>query len=163
MTEQPPTPEATNPTADDETPAGATATADSPIEHVAEGVTKQWIHDGKILVMTMENPQRDTVDAWAEEMLRIHQAWPAAQRYLTLQDQSADSMTVTPYLRERAGEVDKDALKFAQNGKLALVFPNTITNQIMRLVAGSFGQRHRSVKRKFFVDRDDAIAWLLED
>lgn len=133
---------------------------DTEPQTIGRGVTKQWIDNGSILLMKFEHPHRDSIDAWANELLRLMENWPEGKPFLSLQDQSDDSMTVTPYMRQRASEVDAASKKLAHNGKLAMVLPRSITSHIVRLVAEGFGRSNRSVKRRFFMNTEEALAWL---
>lgn len=135
----------------------------SELKVIGPGVIREWLYDRKILVMTLQNPGRDAIDAWAGEMLRILRSWPSDKRHLSLFDHSTDKMTVTPYFRERAAEVDMAANQFAENGKLALILPDSFVSQIHKLLAQQHEKQHESVQRRFFKTRQDGIEWLLDD
>ncbi len=143
---------------DSEVPQPETATDQT--TDLGHGVTYQWIENERILVVRMGEPTREAVDIWANFMLDLFKNWPANKRLLTLQDQSSDKMTVTPYMRQRANEVDQASAKLATDGRLAMVLYKSITTTIVKLVANSFGSQNRSIERRFFTNTDEALAWL---
>src|SRR5688500_550371 len=79
----------------------------SPVEAIAPGLTRQWLHGGKIVVFKLENSSRELTDAWFEAVLESYKACQPGQLYLSLQDLSARNLTTTPYGRKRIGELTK--------------------------------------------------------
>lgn len=135
-------------------------TSSSPIEQLSSGVTREWIHDGQIVVFTVKDVHRETLDIWTAAFKESIKDWPVDRLFRVIQDLRVAG-GITPYGRARAQEMfhTRPEVKVWS----ALVLPSTFANNLIRL----FVRAHRSPDatrvREFFNTREEALSWLLRE
>lgn len=134
--------------------------ADNPntsVEVINEHLTLEWLHDGKIAVLTAKSVKRHVVDAWADKMKEFLLNLPAGKTLLTLHDYSAtDHFVTTPQLRKRAKE--NVMLRPDVNARTAVVLPKNIVIQITNIFLRALpAPRHSTRIRRIFYTRAEAL------
>src|SRR5947209_7569230 len=92
------------------------------VEQIYPGITRIWMHGGRIVCYSITTIARPAVDAWMESTHELVHSWPRHLPYLSLHDIS--EATLTPYIRKKTGET---ALLMPRDlyGKSALILPRT--------------------------------------
>ena len=130
------------------------------VESIAQGVTLQWLENGRVVCFTVNTVARPAIDAWLNRSEQIVKGWPAQIPYLAIQDISGS--TLTPYTRERSAKtvaLTPDYLR----GRSAVVMPRTVVNQAISLfVTVNLARKKPNIQRHVFVAKDEAIRWLLQ-
>lgn len=129
-------------------------------EILSPTVTLESLDEGKLVILTLADMTRSTVDIWVEACLQyIQTCHEEGWSLRILQDLSAQPVTQTPYSRE---EGRKLTLAYPDvGGKIAFVFPKTVSAQRMRNFIHSLPSAKR--QRRVFPNREQALAWLQTD
>ena len=138
-----------------ETPSLSVDDPSSTIEQLAPGVTIEWLHDKKIIVVTSHDTARTSVDSWMNRSADILQNWPSDRPYLCAIDASDPNVTRTPYSQGRLKELR--TLRPDLKRYMALIPPKTYVMQLMQLSMKLPTSRE---EMKIFFTRDEAIKWL---
>jgi hypothetical protein len=132
----------------------------NPIEKIGEGVTREWLFERQIVVYTLYDIRRASVDAWTNAVRDVIDQWSPDQPYLSLQDASR-LVTLSPYARNRSKETAEFALQRGLHGRSAVVLANNLLSQVIRMFVQhdlSTGTLHRSA----FLDKEAGLQWLIE-
>lgn len=136
-------------------------TADNTIEQVAEHVTLEWLHDGKLSVLTVASIDFASIDAWSAAAIAAAQICVKADKlYLAVHDVSAHGLSFTPYIREKTKETIQ-AQKGVE-GRTAVVVPMSWPGMMMRLFLNQLMQIVSDRPIKGFRTREEAVAWVAE-
>jgi hypothetical protein len=131
----------------------------NPIEKIGDGVTREWLFDGQIVVYTLYDIRRSSVDAWIEAVREVVENWSVDQPYLSLQDASR-LLALSPYARTRSKEAADQAIQRGLHGRSAVVLSNHLLSKVIQLFVQhdlSSGTLTRSV----FLNKDEAMQWLM--
>ncbi len=129
----------------------------SNIEQISPSVTREWLFDRQIVVYTLANPRRDTVDAWIDAFRSDIMSWPADRPFFVVHDFSVKGSASTPYARTRAQELVD--MRPQLKGRAAVVLPqSSITIAMIQVFLSR--QRKTARTQRAFARRDQAIAWL---
>lgn len=128
----------------------------SPLEQLHEGLTFQWIFDGKAVAFYAENTTRGLVDAWADKLIEISKTWPESRPLYVLNDFSGKDCAVTPYNQQK----NRELLKMYPRRKsvTAVVVKQSLTMQLSKLFVRVIPSSRVNVYLSF--SRDEALAWL---
>ncbi len=126
---------------------------------LATGVTKETLEDGKILLFKVETVNQSSIDAWYAELHQLIANWSADQPYLVIYDMTHPAVTLTPYMRKKAAEIN--GLRQDVQGRIALILkPNPFT-YVFRFFLKSL--RGKSRTTAIFFERNHAINWVSQD
>lgn len=130
-------------------------------QQLAEGLTFEPLHEGKLLVYTFTGVHREAVDAWFDSVAGLLEAWPQGRPFLMAVDASASILVPTPYARKRTNELSQ--LHPEVTGRTALIIENKLTGQVFRFLLGQLQRASKAKReRQAFISKPDAIAWLEE-
>lgn len=137
--------------------------ANSTVEDLGYGVRREWLHDRRILIMTVNfegESIRETMDTWAAGVIECIQAWPEGQTMLLMHD--ATHAIFSAYLRRKIDEVDR-ATPAHIHGRTAVVVTRTAVGRFLSLSAQTTARFFRKrIELKVFFDRESALSWLEE-
>lgn len=137
--------------------------ANSITEDLGYGVCREWLHNRRILIMTVKiegESVRETMDTWAAGVIESIQAWPKGQTMLLMHD--ATHATFSAYLRRKIDEVDR-ATPTDIHGRTAVVVTRTAVGRFLSLSAQTTARFFRKrIELKVFFDRESALSWLEE-
>ena len=128
------------------------------VEELSSGLTREWLYDGQIVVYTVKDVRRETIDAWLETFTTDIMNWPADGIFRVVHDLSIAG-GITPYGRTRGQEMFNtcpEVLTWA-----ALVLPDTFVNDLIRIFLRTQSTHTESRVRECFTTREDALKWLL--
>lgn len=129
------------------------------LEYLTPTLIRYWLFDGRVVVFKPIGTTRETVDAWFQVATETAQHWPSDRLYLELHDMR--QTTVTPYSRQKAGELVK--FLSSKQGRAAIVIANTRLGEIMRFIVDRVMSRTRqTIQRRTFTSMEAAITWLFE-
>ncbi len=134
----------------------------SPIEQVAPGVLRQWLHNGNLICYEISDTSRPAIDAWINAARATANSWKFGQPVLSLYEFTDRKMQLTPYLQRRASELR--VMRPDLRVWAAIVLPNTLTSQLLGHAVQMFLQvvlRPNSYTQIFY-SRAKALAWLEE-
>jgi len=128
-------------------------------KELAKGITLQWLENGRIVFFDVNTVDRAAIDIWLGCSLALVKSWPAEVPYLAIQ--SVVGSALTPYTRERSAQTVALTPKYLR-GRSAVVMPRTIFNQAIQLfVTINLARENTNIQRKVFLDRAEAVRWLL--
>lgn len=130
-------------------------------EVVAPGVFRHWLHNGGIVVFTLQNVSRETLDAWAKATKECVEQWPVDRPFLNVHNfQPVPNMSFTPYLRQKSGELVQ--LEPHKVGRTAIVIPKTFIFRAVALFLNRTNTRITVRQRRMFFLETEAVAWAEE-
>ena len=125
-----------------------------------DGVTLEWLHDGRIAMFHAENTSSETIDAWYHMSVELVQNWPQAKPYLVLSNFS--NLGLTPYSRQRSEELAA-AIPDSLNGRVAVVISRGILGYGLRMFGTTpLKALVPNLEFEFFFEETKALAWLEE-
>jgi len=129
------------------------------VHALSNGLSMEWRENGRILVFTWRDINRDTVDAYAEAYRAALAQWPINEPFLHLNNISFPGFSFTPYLRTTVQQVIKEALGMGVKGRVANVMISGITTRLVQIFlrATAMGP---GVQSQVFFDPEKAYAWL---
>lgn len=133
----------------------------SSIEQLSPGVKREWLFAGKIVVYTVTDSRRESVDAWISAFKSDLMGWSADRPFLLIHDISVRDAAATPYLLARVQEMV--LVRPDVRGRAAIILPGNFVDQMIRIFLDRQEKRvtHIPRERKIFASREQAIAWLL--
>jgi hypothetical protein len=139
-------------------PQAAESTTSS-VYDCGQGVTREWLYDKRILVVTRSTTTRESVDVWFNVLKQSHEEWPSDKVYLLLSDFSA-GYAHSPYVTART----KELAALPRKGYMiytAVVLPKSFTLSLVAMIMNSVQHlRRRDLYVRLFFDRAEALAWL---
>lgn len=128
-------------------------------ETLTAGLMREVLDDGKIIIFTLTDMTRDTVDAWVDGCIDAMRKCSEEKRpLLIVQDLSDPNISQTPYSKQRGAETT-DAYPDVF-GRIAFILPETVLADPIRKFMRS--QPNQSRNRDAFHTREEALAWLRE-
>lgn len=131
------------------------------VHQIADGLTLEWLDEGKISILTFYNVKRETMDISNELNINIIQGLTVNNElYLNIQDIS--DMVLTPYVRSKGAEVFNVLKETGIEGAVVfLLGANSPFSPIAKffLTATNRLFRHK-VQIYFETDREKALARL---
>ncbi len=127
------------------------------VERLSQAVTREWLYDGQIVVYTLADVRRESVDTRVNAFQADMGVWPADRLFRVMHDFSTPGAVATPYSRARAQEIID--LRPEIRARVAVILSGTVFNRLIHL----FLNRQRSSTtriRRTFMSREQAIAWL---
>lgn len=135
----------------------------SDIENLGAGVTREWLHDGQIVVFALEHVQREAVDTYIDTYMGTLRAWSVSQPFLMLLVAQQTNIFITPYFRKRLNEAIPLARSRKLHGRLAVVVLKNPLLQVVRLFIKANYSKHRdTIEPQLFFTREEALVWLEE-
>lgn len=128
-------------------------------EELAPGIFQNWSQGRQLVIFTIANVTRESVDAYIHANLRVIYTWPPDQPFLLLQE-LAPGRPITPYLRRRSLELDHIADHMGMHGRFAVVIPCGMVHNTAQLILRSTSISN--IERQAFATRQDALDWLLQ-
>lgn len=125
---------------------------------ITSGISYQWLDEKHLLKFVLVDVSRETVDKWYNFLTEVLQNWPVERPYRVLYDMRRENVTFTPYIREKAGEIN--ALRPEVKGRIAIVLKPNATAYLVRLFA-RVRRRSSRVTALFFTE-EEALLWLRE-
>ena len=122
----------------------------------------ELIENNAIVEFEVSRTDDDTINLWGDKFCETMENWPADKPYLSLHNFLAmPGFMTTPLIRHRSREATR--VRSDLDTRTAILMSNrTAANIINILVRALPGQRYKKRERKVFLDRHEAIAWLLE-
>lgn len=131
------------------------------MDQIHKSVVREWLHDRQIVIYTVQDTARETVDAWADAILELMQRWPKNKPYLAIYDVS-NVIALTPYARKRTEAIAKIAATLDLDGHYAVVLKNNIFSLILKLfIQRDLSSQNHTFERQVFMSREQAIEWLV--
>jgi hypothetical protein len=129
------------------------------IEDFGHGVTREWLYDKRIVVITRPDMSRESVDTWFKAVKQTYDEWPVDRAFLGLQDFSG-GYAYTPYGTART----KELASLPKKGYMvysAIVLPKSFTRSLIVMIMNNVQRlRRRDLYLRLFFDRAEALAWL---
>lgn len=121
----------------------------------------QWIENNTVVVFSLQDTTRQSVDQFVDEVTRTREAWDKTQPFLAIYDVSHGNILLTSYVRERSMEL-------AENpppdlfGAYAVVVARTIIGTLIITFFNGFSNDHPYFKGRAFRNFDYALQWVQE-
>ena len=131
------------------------------IEDLGQGVQREWLEDGRIMVLRMpDGAHREAIDIWYTTLMERANNWDRQHPFLVLHDNR--KLGFSYYFRERAIEAAKHSPDDLA-GRGAVVLAKSVVGYLLatlaRLTSSSVTD---NFDLKVFNDYDQAVAWLKE-
>lgn len=129
------------------------------VQQITPYLSRENLHDGRIVIFTLTSMTRATVDAWVSACVDIMRVCAEEdQTMLILQDLSHPDAVQTPYSKKRGAEATS-AYPHVR-GRTAFILPKNVLKEPIRHFMQS--QSNQSRERDAFHERENALAWLRE-
>jgi hypothetical protein len=126
---------------------------------IAPGVSRQELHEGRIVILQIATVAREAVDAAYETVLEVHQRCEEkGQLFLFAYEVSSPQMFMTPYIRSMVNKLN--VVNPQIHGRVAVILPQSSMGVLLQIFVSVLRSSNRP-KRVFF-SRDEAIQWLEE-
>lgn len=133
------------------------------IHDLGKGVSLEWVDKGKILMLTLPNINRATIDCYIETCIEIARCWPAEERVRVLHDVSHKDIALTPYLRQGLEKAQAVLVELDLQGVSAVVTQRGFIKSIMIQLGKALYKQAPNIETHYFHNRDKALAWLRHD
>lgn len=126
-------------------------------EDMGVGIERGWLHDGRLLVITISESSQETTDKTVQILSEAMGQWPIERPYLLLLDTSR--AILTPYAKGKMTELGN--LQPELKGRVAVIVAPSALGHMISLFVNRMMPKHTRERRVFF-SRDVAIQWLEE-
>ncbi len=138
-------------------PTDTSTPSSSPVEWLSPSVSRQWLMNNRVVVFSVTDAKRESVDKWAEACKTAIANWPPDQPVLLMHDLSARGLALTPYARERAQDIAKTRPE--ARGRVAVILSSSLAATLIQLFLRS--ERETPRTHRAFASREKGLAWLL--
>ncbi|MGQ9908431.1 MAG: hypothetical protein ACUVS2_06300 [Candidatus Flexifilum sp.] len=122
------------------------------------GYTREWLVNGRILACRFQRADRETADAWFEDMRQLFMSWNENRPLHLLLDLSQPgSISAQALTRGRQLSHVRPDLP----GRTAILVGRSLATQVMKMIVRA-GLGGGVRQRMLFGTEPAAIAWLLE-
>ncbi len=126
------------------------------IEQIAPGITRQFLHEGQIVVFTLTDSSRETIDTWVRLINEMATVAPTDRPLFMLHDIS--SIYMSPYARGKLQNLAQNPPNVTR-----LYLAMVVDSLVVQMLAVVFSRTPiPNIERKVFRDRDAALRWLEE-
>jgi hypothetical protein len=128
---------------------------------VPDGLSFQWILNGKALAFVAANATRRVVDAWMDKQAELLKTWNPNRIAFMINSFAAPECVMTPYARQRLNELVKrtehiKALSCTIIARSALGMPVVLASNAVNTIT-----RYRTGSQNMvFYKHDDGVRWL---
>ncbi len=122
-------------------------------------MTLKWIHNNHIVVFSLNDTTRQSVDQFVKEVRTTRETWDTAQPFLAIYDMSHGNILLNSYARTRS-------LELAENppaglyGAYAVVVSNTIIGTLITGFLNLLSDKHPSFTGRAFHNFEQSVQWL---
>jgi len=128
-------------------------------KQIGPNVTQQWLHDRRMVIFTVQETDRKSVDAWVDAILQIIEDYKGGTRPLFLYDVSSSYATFTPYMRKKFEEQVNQTTD--ETAYLAFVFTNNFLQRLVKMfMMRTVSRQQPTLVFQIFFERQQAIEWL---
>lgn len=124
------------------------------------GVTREMLHDGKVVVYTINKMTRVALDSWVEASLDSLTHYAEDQTLRVIHHVSSLREMLSPYARQSIQRVTNASENY--QGYTAIVIQSSITAQLLKIIMRQVSRVVRQWTVRFFTDKEKAMEWLLE-
>ncbi|MCC6975946.1 MAG: hypothetical protein IT322_18225 [Anaerolineae bacterium] len=129
------------------------------VKEQQSGLTIERLFEGQLVIFTLSDMKRETVDAWIDACLGEMRICLETGRLLrVIQDLSHPAANHTPYSQKRGSEVTEAYPEL--KGYVAFILESSVEATRTQMFIRS--QPHRYRVRDVFFDRDEAIIWIVQ-
>lgn len=130
------------------------------IENLGHQVTREYCHDGQVVIYTVVGGGQAITDTWANAMIAETRAWNPQQPYLTLQDMSQSG--ISTYGKKRTDDIIQN-IPTSLRVYVAIVVEDTLFGRFIKMLTKSVSQSHQDKQfvYRFFTSREAGLAWLI--
>lgn len=131
-------------------------------ENLGNHVIKMWDDEKGYFVVTLPESSRKTVDIYIEGNLDLFRQWDNSKPIYTIQDVSGGNVVLTPYLKERLGELNQWVSNHELEAYVAIVMEESFTGHVMRTFGRLLTMSSKRLHQMFFTDIKQAEKWIVE-
>jgi hypothetical protein len=127
----------------------------STLQVISKDVHCEWFYNKRIVVVTIRSSAREAVDTYCKLVEKIIDEWPSDRPYLAIYDFSDQHVSMTPYVRQKIRDMQKNLPKLP--GSIGLVIASLLVPlaQVFLRV-----QPVRAQATQLFRTRQAAFKWL---
>lgn len=126
------------------------------VEQLGHGVTREWIQDHQIVIFTLKDFSRPSIDTWIKATKETIDHRPGETFYILHDHSTSGILVLTPYARERAKELTTHHPDVPTY--VALIVPKTFITQLFVYFMST--QKRAKSMLKLFFSREKGLAWL---
>ncbi len=127
---------------------------------LGEGVSFEWLHEGKIAIFIVPTPTQAVVDVFMDAMTLLMESWPPDEPLLILCDGSKGEAAMSMYMRTRVEKLITSPEFQQLHGRFALILRKGILVQIVKLFIYAMRPRIKGPQPNLFFTRQAALDWL---
>ena len=120
-------------------------------------VTLEWLHDGQMVYVTLNNSHRKAIETWFRTVEAIGQTWDPEQKYMAAYNLT--SVGLTPYFRQRS--LDMAQVVRHLRGCYAIIISSSdpVSSVTRTYFEHNISRASARVGQVFETD-EEALAWL---
>lgn len=143
------------------------------MEQISSGVTREWLHDGKVAAYTATSLGMHTLIDWSKAIISSLEKWPEDADYIALHDLSTTGMSLQyliltgynvldPWLTHSGEAQFRDWLRGRPKTqvRLAVVVSSAFSGQIAMKRGRSSSSGDEQFESQLFDNREAALGWL---
>lgn len=129
---------------------------------ISPNIVEEWSADGRLIIFSVGDGERPTVDTWAEAVRTVIRDWPSDQVCLLLHDlHKCGYLAFDAHMQRKLLELHD--FELSVNRHTALVMPGEFTADLVRLfvkVQELSAARRYPIQWEIFLTRSKALTWL---
>lgn len=123
---------------------------------IGQGITREWLYEGKIVVYRGVTPTRAAIDVWVADVRAALDGLPDGRKLYVMNDLTAAPMMMTPYAQQALRQLAN--YKNELQGATAIILKPSPATVLLR--AFMFTIAHERVHPHIFFKPDDGLKWL---
>jgi len=129
------------------------------LHQLSSGASYEWLAEDRVIFFTLTSSEPEHIDAISNFLLRLLADWSPETPLLECYDFSR--IILTTYGQKRAQEVHQNT-PVALKGRTAIILQDmSIALKIIRFAEQNLPNEEGAFKRRYFLDQDAALRWLL--
>ena len=137
-------------------PPTSAGSSPSQVQEISPSLSIEWLLNRQIVLVTLKDMSRGTVNLWVDSVSPIMRDWPRSQSFRLIYNAADPRVALTPYLRTKLAEFNQ--FSGGLEGRVALILAKSFVGQMTQLFLRT--QRHPGIETRIFFSYDEAFAWV---
>jgi hypothetical protein len=127
------------------------------ITNLGNGLTEEWLHNHQIVVYTLDNYSRATVDTWFTAAFNTSRTYTGPKLCILHDHSSVKAFAPSVYMRSKSTELAQ--MKIAIPVYVGMIMPSSFISGIVYTLLNIRGASNATFK--VFTNRPQALVWLV--